>query len=132
MKPNHRLALAVLVGVLIGAAGAMAIAAQQVKTPPVYLISEANAIKDLTAIKTYGGKVGATLAPFNGHYRFLVAGGKAQSFDGGAPKGIVVIAFDNAEQARAWYDSPAYQAIKPIRQNAVEGRMFIVEGLPPQ
>lgn len=43
-----------------------------------------------------------------------------------------MIAFDNAEQARAWYDSPAYQAIKPIRQSAVKGRMFIVEGVPPQ
>jgi uncharacterized protein (DUF1330 family) len=39
-----------------------------------------------------------------------------------------VIAFDSVEQARAWYYSPAYQAIKPIRQSAVKGRMFLVEG----
>jgi uncharacterized protein (DUF1330 family) len=132
MKANHRLVLAVLVSVSIGAAGGMAIHAQQVKTTPAYLISEADAITDFAAIKKYGEKVPETLAPFDGHYHFIVAGGKTQSFDGEAPEGIVVIAFDNAEQARAWYDSPAYQAIKPIRQNAVKGRMFIVDGVAPR
>jgi uncharacterized protein (DUF1330 family) len=43
-----------------------------------------------------------------------------------------VIAFDNVEQARAWYESPAYQAIKAIRLSAVKGRMFVVEGVVPQ
>lgn len=132
MKTNHKLALAVLASVSIGVAGGKAIHAQQVKTAPVYLISEADAITDLTAIKKYGEKVPETLAPFNGHYHFVVAGGKAQSLDGEAPQGIVVIAFDSVEQARGWYDSPAYQAIKPIRQSATKGRMFLVEGLALQ
>ncbi len=48
------------------------------------------------------------------------------------PKGIVVIAFDSAEKALAWYNSPAYEAIKPIRQGASVSRMFMAEGLPPQ
>jgi uncharacterized protein (DUF1330 family) len=122
----------VLASVSIGVAGGKAIHAQQVKTAPVYLISEADAITDLTAIKKYGEKVPETLAPFNGHYHFVVAGGKAQSLDGEAPQGIVVIAFDSVEQARGWYDSPAYQAIKPIRQSATKGRMFLVEGLALQ
>ena len=129
MKTNCKLALAVLVSVLIGAVGGMTIHAQQVKTPPAYLISEADAITDLTAIRKYGEKVGETLAPFKGHYHFVVGGGKPQSLDGEAPQGIVIIAFDSAEQARAWYDSPAYQAIKPIRLSAVKGRMFVVEGV---
>lgn len=132
MKTNHKLALAVLASVSIGVAGGKAIHAQQVKTAPVYLISEADAITDLTAIKKYGEKVPETLVPFNGHYHFVVAGGKAQSLDGEAPQGIVVIAFDSVEQARGWYDSPAYQAIKPIRQSATKGRMFLVEGLALQ
>jgi uncharacterized protein (DUF1330 family) len=132
MKTNHKLVLAVLASVAIGAAGGRMIHAQQVKMAPAYLISEADAITDLVAIKKYGEKVSGTLAPFNGHYHFVVAGGKAQSLDGEAPQGIVVIAFDSVEQARGWYDSPAYQAIKPIRQNAVKGRMFLVEGTVPQ
>jgi len=132
MKTNHKQALAVLTSVSIGAAGSRVIHAQQVKTAPAYLISEADSIADLTAMKKYGEKVPETLSPFNGHYHFVVAGGKAQSLDGEAPQGIVVITFDSAEQARAWYDSPAYQTIKPIRQNAVKGRMFLVEGVVPQ
>ncbi len=129
MKSNSKLLVGALAGLLIGAAGNRAIHGQQVKTPPVYLISEADAITDPTAIKEYGAKVGDTLAPFNGHYHFVVRGGKTESLDGDAPpKGIVVIEFDSAEQAHAWYDSPAYAAIRPIRQAATKGRMFIVQG----
>jgi uncharacterized protein (DUF1330 family) len=132
MKTHYKFALAVLVSLSLGAAGGRAIHAQQTNTAPVYLISEADTITDLATIKEYGAKVGDTLAPFNGHYHFIVAGGKAQSLEGEAPQGIVVIAFDSAEQAHAWYDSPAYQAIKPIRQSATKGRMFIVAGIAPQ
>ena len=132
MKMTHKLALVVLASVSVGAIGDRAIHAQQVKTAPVYLISEADTIKDLAAIKEYGGKVPETLVPFDGHYHFIVRSGKPQGLDGEAPQGIVVIAFDSAERLRAWYDSPAYQAIKPLRQSAVKGRMFLVEGVSPQ
>ena len=132
MKSIYRLLIGVVVGVLVGAAGNNAMHGQQVKTPPVYLISEADAITDPTAIKEYGAKVGETLAPFNGHYHFVVRSGKTESLDGDEPpKGIVVIAFDSSEKAHAWYNSPAYAAIRPIRLAAVKGRMFIVEGVAP-
>ena len=82
------------------------------------------------AVQKYGQGVPETLAPFNHH--FIIRGGKLQSLDGGeAPKGVVVIAFDSVEQAREWYDSAAYQAIKPLRQSSTKGRMFIVEGVTP-
>jgi uncharacterized protein (DUF1330 family) len=128
VKSNLTLPAALLAGLLAGAAGKSAIDGQQVKTPPVYVISEANEITDPAAIKTYGAKVNETFTPFNGHYHF-VAGGKTESLDGDAPpQGIVVIEFDSSEQAHAWYRSPAYEAIRSIRQAAVKGRMFIVEG----
>ena len=130
MKSNYKFFIGVVAGVLVGAVSNNAIHAQQVKNPPVYLISEANAINDPTGIKEYGAKVNETLAPFNGHYHFVVRGGKTESLDGDAPpKGIVVIAFDSSEQAHAWYDSPAYAAIRPVRLAAVKGRMFIVQGV---
>jgi uncharacterized protein (DUF1330 family) len=130
VKWNYKLLVAGLAGLLVGVAGNSAIHGQQVKTPPVYVISEADAITDLTAIKEYGAKVNETLAPFNGHYHFVVRGSKTESLDGDTPpNGIVVIAFDSSERAHAWYDSPAYAAIRPIRQAATKGRMFIVEGV---
>jgi uncharacterized protein (DUF1330 family) len=130
MKTDYKLVLAVLVGISIGVAGAKAIHAQQEKAPPGYVISEADAILDIPTVQKYGQGVPETLAPFNHH--FIVGGGKPQALDGGeAPKGIVVIAFDSMEKAREWYDSPAYQAIKPLRQSSTKGRMFIVEGVTP-
>jgi uncharacterized protein (DUF1330 family) len=130
VKWSYKLFVGVVIGVLLGAVSNQAIHGQQVKPPPVYIISEADAITDPTALKEYAAKVHETLAPFNGHYHFVVRGGKTESLDGGAPpKGIVVIAFDSSEQAHAWYNSPAYAAIRPIRLAAVKGRMFIVEGV---
>jgi uncharacterized protein (DUF1330 family) len=132
VESKYKLLIGVVAGILAGAAGNHAIHAQGVKPPPVYLISEADEITDPTGVKEYGGKVLETLAPFNGHYHFVVRGGKTESLDGGAPpKGMVIFAFDSAEQVRAWYDSPAYAAIRPIRQAATKGRTFIVEGVAP-
>jgi uncharacterized protein (DUF1330 family) len=127
MKTNRKLAVAVLAGVAIGVAGAQAIPAQQVKTPPGYFIAEV-AVTDVPTMQKYGEKVPETLAPFQHHY--VVRGGKPQALEGEPPKSIVVIAFDSAEKAREWYDSPVYQAIKPIRQSSAKSRVYIVEGLP--
>lgn len=128
MKTNHKLTLGVLAGFLIGLAGGI-IRAQQAKSPPGYVVAEVE-VTDLATMQNYGEKVPETLAPFNHHY--VVRSSKIQSLEGEPPKGLVVIAFDSVEKAREWYDSPAYQAIKPIRQRAANSRIFIVEGLAPQ
>jgi uncharacterized protein (DUF1330 family) len=130
MKRNLKLMSAVLVGASIGMIGGMAIPGQLVKTAPGYLIAEAE-ITDPSRLQNYAEKVEETLAPFNHH--FVVRSSKVQPLEGDAPKGrFVVIAFDSAEKAREWYDSPAYTAIRPIRQSASKSRVFIVEGLAPQ
>ncbi|MGA8490324.1 MAG: DUF1330 domain-containing protein [Terriglobales bacterium] len=129
-KASYKLVLAVLAGVLIGLAGARAIHAQQAKTPPGYVIAEVE-VTDPIGMHKYGEKVPKTLAPFNHHY--VVLSSKIQALEGEPPKGgVVVIAFDSAEKAREWYDSPAYAAIRPIRQSAAKSRIFIVEGVVPQ
>jgi hypothetical protein len=46
VKSNYKL----LVGVLVGAAGNNAIRGQQVTTPPIYLISEADALTGPTTV----------------------------------------------------------------------------------
>jgi uncharacterized protein (DUF1330 family) len=129
MKTNYKLVLATLAGVSIGVAGAEAIHAQQVKVPRAYIIAEVDVL-DPTTFQKYADRVPDTLTAFNGHY--LVRGGKIQAVEGEAPKRIVVIAFDNAEKARGWYDSPAYEAIKPIRQSSAKSRIVIAEGIVPQ
>ncbi len=129
MTANYKLMLAMLAGVSLGMLGARAIHAQQQKAPPAYLIAEVE-VTDHEAIKEYGAKVFETLAPY--HHRFLVRSSKAEAVEGEPAKGMVVIAFDSLEQARSWYDSPAYAAIRPIRQRAAKSRVILVEGVPPQ
>jgi uncharacterized protein (DUF1330 family) len=129
MKTNRKLVWALVVGVAIGVAGVAAIQAQQVKAAPAYLIAEVD-VTDPVTFQKYGEKVPGTLAPFNG--RYLVRGGKTRSLEGEAPKRIVVIAFDSMEKAQAWEDSPAYEAIKPIRHRSAKSRLFIAEGVAPQ
>jgi len=67
-----------------------------------------------------------------GAVSYVARGGKTQALEGQPPKSIVVLAFDSTEKALAWYNSPAYEAIKAIRQGASVSRMFMAEGLPPQ
>ena len=40
----------------------------------------------------------------------------------------VVLEFPSREAFRAWYDSPEYQAILPLRIESTPGRFFLVEG----
>jgi len=87
-------------------------------------------VTDPEAFKKYAEKVPATVAAADGHY--LVRGGKIQVVEGEAPKRVVVIAFESAEKAHAWEYSPAYEAIKPMRQSSAKSRIFIVEGIAPQ
>lgn len=131
MKTNLKLGLAALAGILTGVAGARMIHAQQVKTPPpAYVIAEVE-VTDPTTLKKYGEKVPQIVASFNGHY--VVRGGQTQALEGEPPKGfVVVIGFDSLLKAREWYDSPAYSAIRPLRQSSTKSRIFIAEGVAPE
>ncbi len=137
MKASLKMTLAVLVGVAIGTVAAQAIRGQPGKTPPPHVIAEVEKdptkTEDPTAAQKYREETPKTLAPFNGQYLVVAGGGKIQTVEGEAPRGyIVVIAFDSVEKARGWYYSPAYEAIKPIRQNSTKSRILIVEGVAAQ
>jgi uncharacterized protein (DUF1330 family) len=127
MKTNYKILLGVLVGSVIGVAGASLIHAQQAKVSPGYVVAEVD-VTDPATFKGYSDKTAGTLAPFNGHY--IIRGGKNISLEGDAPKRFVVIQFDSLEKAKAWEDSPAYGAIRPIRQKSAKSRVFLIEGTP--
>jgi uncharacterized protein (DUF1330 family) len=129
MKTKYKILLGVLAGAVIGGAGISAIHAQQAKVLPGYVVAEVD-VTDPATFKEYAEKTPGTLAPFNGHY--IIRGGKNLSVEGDAPKRFVVIQFESFEKAKAWEDSPAYEAIKPIRHSSAKSRVFIVEGAAPQ
>ena len=135
MQTHLRMAYAALGGILIGAAIMRATHAQQVKESPAYVIAEVEKdptkTEDPAAARRYADGAPKSLIPFGGQY--VVRGGAVQTVEGEAPKGyIVIIAFDSMEKARGWYYSPAYEAIKPIRQSSMKSRILIVEGVRPQ
>lgn len=51
------------------------------------------------------------------------------ALEGPAPDGSIILQFPSIVAAKAWYDSPEYQAALPHRLNTSEYRAFIVEGL---
>ncbi|MCJ1679790.1 DUF1330 domain-containing protein [Streptomyces sp. APSN-46.1] len=79
-------------------------------------------------ILRYIEEIQATMDPFEG--RFLVHGREVEVKEGPWPGTVVMIGFPDIERARAWYDSPAYQAILPLRTDHITGEVILVEGVP--
>ena len=59
----------------------------------------------------------------------LVVYGDMETMEGDAPDGIVILEFPSAEDARAWYYSPEYQAAAEHRKKAAHYRALLVEGV---
>jgi uncharacterized protein (DUF1330 family) len=66
------------------------------------------------------------------------AGGRILGFDetpevvegeAGYPR-TVILEFESKEAFRAWYDSPGYQEILPLRLDSTPGSLIVVNGLP--
>jgi uncharacterized protein (DUF1330 family) len=81
-------------------------------------------------IVEYLRRIDATLEPFGG--RFIIHGGKVDVREGSWSGDLIVIAFPRLDLARAWYDSPTYQAIAPLRRDHSEGEIVIMDGVPPE
>lgn len=95
---------------------------------PAYYLSEFE-LTDAEGIKPYSAVVESTFTPFGGKY--AIRGGQRTSLEGVPAQRIVMIVFPSLAQAQAWYDSPAYRAIRPIRHRSATSRVFIVEGVAP-
>jgi uncharacterized protein (DUF1330 family) len=92
-----------------------------------YFIAFRDRMKDPARYAAYLDKAVAT---FEGHeVRPLVANGAMTPLEGERPDGVVVIEFPDVASAKAWYESPAYQAVLGERLAATEGRAVIVEGV---
>ena len=79
------------------------------------------------AIVEYLQRIDATLEPFGG--RFIVHGGDVEVLEGNWPGHLVVIEFPDRDRARAWYESPAYQAILRLRMDNSEGDVIFADGV---
>ncbi len=61
---------------------------------------------------------------------FLVQSAEIEPLEGGwTPASLSVVAFPSAEAARAFYHSPDYQALLPLREKAAISRGVLVTGV---
>ena len=83
-------------------------------------------IKDPEKFAEYGTKAGASLAPYGGK---LVIKGKAAKALAGAcnHQAAGIIRFADMETLNAWYQSPEYQALIPLRNEAVDMTLITYE-----
>lgn len=91
---------------------------------PAYYVSEFE-LTDAEGIRPYSARVESTFAPFGGKY--IARGGQVVSLEGEPAKRVVMVAFPSMAQARAWYDSPVYRDLRPIRQRSATSRVFVVD-----
>jgi uncharacterized protein (DUF1330 family) len=95
-----------------------------------YVIVNVN-VADPVRYEDYKRMVPPSLAAYGG--RFAVRGGNVDVREGTwRPTRLVILEFPNAEQARAWYESPEYAEAKKLRHATSTADLVIVEGLEGQ
>ncbi|MFN3218736.1 MAG: DUF1330 domain-containing protein [Acidimicrobiales bacterium] len=95
----------------------------------VYVMAHVH-ITDREGFGEYAQRFGATLAPFGG--RVIVVADDPDVLEGEWPAGrTVVLAFDDAATARAWWESEAYQEISALRRAASTSAMMVAPGWEP-
>ena len=92
-----------------------------------YAIFIRESTRNASELETYSQKVGATL---KGHpVKVLSAYGRQEVLEGPAVEGVVVLEFPSLDEAKKWYDSPAYRKVREHRFRGADYRAIIVEGL---
>ncbi|MCD4532708.1 DUF1330 domain-containing protein [Nocardioides sp. cx-169] len=95
---------------------------------PAYAVAYLREVDLGEAIIDYLQRIDATLEPYGG--RFLVHGGHLTPVEGAWDGDLVVIAFPDRAAALAWYDSPAYREILPLRVEHSRSIATVVDGVP--
>ncbi|MFE1291052.1 DUF1330 domain-containing protein [Streptomyces sp. NPDC058751] len=75
----------------------------------------------------YIERIGATFEPYGGG--FLVHASRHEVVEGEWPGHVVVIGFPGIAEARAWWDSPEYREIAPLRSRHIDGDIILVPGV---
>ena len=92
-----------------------------------YLVAQVR-IDDPETYQRYREAVPPLVDRFGG--RFLVRGGELEVLEGAWPlPRLVIIEFQSRDAARLFYESPEYQKILPLRQQASQGNVILVEGV---
>jgi uncharacterized protein (DUF1330 family) len=118
-----------VVALATGAVGGAYLHAQTA-TSPAYLIGHVQ-VTDPDVWKQYTTALRPILEPY--HVKTL-ARAPAVALDGStAPAGTtVILAFNSMDDIKAFWNSPDYQAIIPLREKSAKSIIYALPALPPQ
>ena len=60
---------------------------------------------------------------------FTLGGAGHEVLEGPEVEGVVILEFPSFDEAKAWYDSPAYREVREHRFRGADYRAVIVEGI---
>jgi uncharacterized protein (DUF1330 family) len=125
MNTTSKIVLAVVAGVVLGAAAVQGLHAQA--KPKAYVVSETEAI-DTAAVAAYGPLIRPVIDAAGGR-RLNTPGGKTVAFVGEPPKRIAISEWESLEKAQAFINSTAFKNLAPQRDKAVKTiRSYAIEG----
>jgi uncharacterized protein (DUF1330 family) len=95
---------------------------------PTYVLITVSKITDAEAFKGALRDLMAADTPFGG--RLAMDTDKPVYWEGTAPEHVVMIQFDNPDQAKAWKSSDAFKSFDTELHRSSESTMQLVQGLP--
>jgi uncharacterized protein (DUF1330 family) len=98
----------------------------QPKSAPAYLIAEYEVL-DADSMKKFGEAAGPIIKAHGGQY--IARRSKIAPAIGEAPKTVTIVMFESLEKAQAYFQSPEYKAIIPLRDKGAKFRSYIVEAV---
>jgi len=90
-----------------------------------YLIGHVT-VKDPDAYAEYARAAGEAMQPFTP--KIVAWSGQYENLEGESHQRHVIFEFASFDEAKRFYESPAYQAAKTLRAGAATGTFVLVEG----
>lgn len=113
------------------AAGALVVSALHARTSavPAFFVGNIEQVSDEALLAKYRAVVAKTESDYGG---YAVARGRPVMLDSSPlPTGsVVILQFPSMKALMDWWNSPAYAAVRLMREQASVGRIYALEGLP--
>jgi uncharacterized protein (DUF1330 family) len=92
-----------------------------------YVIVDITGMKDPDGLQHYREQVLPLIEEYGG--RYLAVTDAIQALEGNwTPGFVVLLEFESMERAREFYDCPAYQPLKLLRQQSIDNNVVTVDG----
>jgi len=92
-----------------------------------YVIVDIN-LTDPVRYEDYKNLAAPTVEMYGGKY--IARGGKTETLEGDwSPTRLVILQFENMDQAKAWHDSVEYSEAKNLRHETAISKMVVIDGV---